>query len=84
MDNQNGNIKKLANNTYKLDTDIKDAFGVKGHSGLYLWTVAVVRISPKYADVGLQASPGKLRFAAPGSSGDGKGGGSNGGGVGIE
>lgn len=82
LDNQNGNIKKLANNTYQLATDIKDAFGVKGHSGLYLWTVALVRISPKYADVGLQASPDQLRFAAPGGAGDGKDG-SNGG-VGIE
>jgi tetratricopeptide (TPR) repeat protein len=82
LDNQNGNIKNLGNNTYKLDTDIADSFGVKGQSGEYLWTVALVRISPKYANLGLQAAPAHMRFAAPGSSGDGKGDG--GGGVGIE
>ncbi len=82
LDNQNGTVKRLANNTYQLTTDIKDAFGVKGQSGLYLWTVALVRISPKYVDVGIQASPGTLRFAAPGGAGGGKDGG--GGGVGID
>lgn len=83
LDNQNGNIKNLGNNTYSLGTNIKDAFGVKGQSGEYLWTVALVRISPEYADLGLQASPGRLLFAAPGSSGGGKGD-EGGGGVGID
>ncbi|MBE7474480.1 MAG: AAA-like domain-containing protein [Anaerolineales bacterium] len=83
LDNQNGNIKSLGNNTYKLDTNITNAFGVQAHSGEYLWTVALVRVNPKYADLGIQAPPGTLIFAAPGSSGDGKGD-KNGGGVGIE
>lgn len=83
LDNQNGTIKNLGNDTYKLETNIKDAFGVKGQSGEYLWTVALVRISPKYTDLGLQAPPGRLLFAAPGGSDGGKGGGSNGGGGGV-
>jgi hypothetical protein len=83
LDNQKGNIKNLGNNTYKLETDIKDAFGVKGISGEYLWTVALVRINPKYADLGFQAPPARLLFAAPGGSGGGKDD-EGGGGVGIE
>jgi tetratricopeptide (TPR) repeat protein len=84
LDNQNGNITSLEKNTYRLEVDIKDAFGVRGRSGEYLWTVALVRINPKYADLGLQAPPGRLLFAAPGGKGDGKGGDGGGGGVGIE
>jgi hypothetical protein len=84
LDNQNGNIKNLGNNTYELDTDIKDAFGVKNQSGEYLWTVALVRISPTYTDLGFQAPPARLRFAAPGrADGDSSGGGSGGGGGGV-
>jgi hypothetical protein len=71
-----------------LSTNITDAAGVKGQSGEYLWTVALVQIAPNYADLGRQAEPIHLRFAAPGSGGGGgnddggKGGGS--GGVGID
>jgi tetratricopeptide (TPR) repeat protein len=83
LDNQNGNVKSLGNNIYQLQTDIKDAAGVKGNSGLYQWTVALVKISPKYRDLGIQAPPAQIRFAAPGASG-GSGGGGSGGGVGIE
>jgi tetratricopeptide (TPR) repeat protein len=83
LDNQNGTVKNLGNNTYELKTDIKDAAGVLGNSGEYLWTVALVRISPKYRDLGQQAPPARLVFAAPGGSGGG-GGSDGGGGVGID
>jgi hypothetical protein len=83
LDNQNGTVKNLGNNTYQLQTDIKDAAGIKGTSGEYLWSVALVRVSPKYRDLGLQAPPANLRFAAPGGSGGGKGDG-GGGGVGVD
>ena len=87
LDNQNGNIKRTGNNTYRLDVDIKDAAGVKGQSGEYLWTVALVQISPNYVDLGMEAEPAPLRFEAGGSGGGGKekgGGGGSGGGVGID
>lgn len=82
LDNQNGTIKSLGNNKYALDVNIKDAAGILGNSGEYLWTVALVRISPKYRDLAQQAPPGRLLFAAPGGTGGGgdKG---DGGGVGI-
>lgn len=83
LDNQNGNIKGLGNNQYELNVNIKDAAGVQNNSGEYLWTVALVRISPKYRDVGQQAPPGRFLFAAPGGSGGGDKG-DGGGGVGIE
>lgn len=84
LDNQNGTIKKLGNNQYELNVNIKDAAGVQNNSGEYLWTVALVRISPKYRDVGQQAPPGQFLFAAPGGSGDGGGKGDGDSGVGIE
>jgi len=83
LDNQNGNIEYIGDNTYRLKTDITDAVGIKG-TGDYLWTVAPVRISPDYEDIRQQAEPIQMRYAAPGPSGgkdDDKGGG---GGVGIE
>lgn len=83
LDNQNGTIKSLGNNQYELNTNIKDAAGVLNNSGEYLWTVALVRISPKYRDLGQQAPPGRFLFAAPGGS-DGGDKGDGGGGVGIE
>jgi hypothetical protein len=85
LDNQNGSVKSLGDNTYQLDTNIIDAYGVQGHSGEYLWTVALVRISPDYADLGVAAPPSHLLFAAPGGSGGGgKDGGGGGGGVGVQ
>lgn len=87
QDNQNGNIKSMGENKYTLSTNIKDAAGVKGRRGEYLWTVAFVQISPNYADLGQQASPAHLRFETPGG-GHGNGGGGSGGsgdsGVGID
>ena len=81
LDNQNGNIEYIGDNTYRLNADITDAAGIKG-TGEYLWTVALVRISPGYEDIRQQAEPGQMRYAAPGPPGgkdDDKGGG-----VGIE
>jgi hypothetical protein len=87
-DNQNGNIQSLGGNQYRLSVDVRGAAGVQGRSGEYLWTVAVVQISPNYADLGQQAQPAHFRFEAGGGGGggggDGSGGGSGGGGVGIE
>jgi hypothetical protein len=84
-DNQKGIVAALGNNTYRLTADIRDAFGVKGRSGEYLWTVALVQISPEYRDLGVQAPPGRLRFEAGGGSGGsgGSGGGGSGGGGGT-
>jgi hypothetical protein len=63
LDNQNGKIKKIDENTYRLSVDIKGTVGVLNQSGDYLWTVALVRISPNYADSGQQAPPAHFRFA---------------------
>jgi serine/threonine protein kinase len=78
LDNQNGNVRNVGGSQYRLSTDIKEAAGVKGRTGIYWWTVALVQISPAYADLGQQADPAQLRFEA-----EGGGGGGGGGGVGI-
>jgi hypothetical protein len=72
----------LGNNTYRQNADIRDSFGVKGRTGEYWWTVALVQISPEYKYLGVKANPGRLRFEAGGSSGGGGDGGGGGGGVG--
>ncbi len=79
-DNQNGKVAALGNNTYRLNVDITNAYGVQGRGGDYLWTVALVQVSPDYQDLGKQAAPGRLRLDI-GGGGDG-GGGGGGGGVG--
>jgi hypothetical protein len=86
LDNQSGFIEYVGGSRYSFTTDITEAAGIKGQSGVYLWTVALVQISPQYADVGQQAPPAQLRFEARRSGGggsDGGGGGGGGGGVGI-
>ncbi len=85
LDNQNGNIKNIDGNRYHFSTDIREAPSVQGRTGEYLWTVALVQISPEYKDLGQQAEPARLRFEAGGGGGDGGGdGGGGGGGVGID
>jgi tetratricopeptide (TPR) repeat protein len=84
LDNQNGNIKNIGDNRYHFSTDIREAPGVRGRTGEYLWTVALVQISPEYKDLGQQAEPARLRFEAGGGGGDGGDGGGGGGGVGID
>jgi serine/threonine protein kinase len=73
-DNTNGKIISLGNDTYRLDVDIRDAYGVQGRSGEYLWTVALVQTSPEYKDLGTQAPPGRLRFESGGGDDSGGGG----------
>jgi hypothetical protein len=74
-DNKNGKVVALGNNTYRLSVDIRDAAGVQGRSGEYLWTVVLVQISPDYKDLGKQATPGRLRFEAGGGGDEGGSGG---------
>lgn len=69
LDNQNGTIEALGNNTYRLVADISQAEGVKNQRGEYYWTVMLVQIEPEYRELGIQAEPGRLRFEPPGSSG---------------
>jgi hypothetical protein len=82
QDNQQGRVERLADNTYRLSINIRDAFGVRRRTSQYLWTVALVRISPTYADLGRQAEPAYLRFEAGGNGSSGSNG--EGGGVGIQ
>ncbi|HXV42776.1 MAG TPA: hypothetical protein VEC96_06905, partial [Anaerolineae bacterium] len=64
LDNQNGTIKSNGANEYRLSIDIKGAAGVMSQSGDYLWTVALVQISPNYAASGQQAPPAHFRFVS--------------------
>lgn len=80
-DNQQGRIERIDANKYRLSINIGGAFGVRERTGKYLWTVALVRIRPNYADLGRQADPAYLRFEAGGDGTKGHGGG---GGVGIQ
>lgn len=83
-DNQHGAIESLGENKYRLRVDITGAAGVQGVRGEYWWTVALVQISPSYADLGQQAPPARMRFEPKNSGGDGGGGdGGSSGGVGI-
>lgn len=83
LDNQQGRIEQIGENRYRLTIDITRAAGVRERTGEYLWTVALVQISPEYADLGLLAEPRHLRFeASGGSAGDSSNNdGSSGGGI---
>lgn len=85
-DNQHGNIESLGKNKYRLKVDITGAAGVQGLRGEYWWTVALVQVSPNYADLGQEAPPARMRFEPKGNSDGGGGGGSSGssGGVGVK
>jgi serine/threonine-protein kinase len=82
LDNTEGRIEPIGENRYRLSIDITEAAGVRRRAGEYWWTVALVQVSPEYADLGQQAEPGLLRFEVPGGSGgdgdSGSGGGSTG------
>ncbi len=82
LDNQSGNIQNIDGQKYRLNTNIEEAAGVGGRSGIYLWTVALVQVSPSYADLGQQAEPAQLRLEVLGARDEGEDTGS--GGVGIE
>jgi hypothetical protein len=70
-DNQAGRVESLGQDKYRLDINIKDAAGIDGR-GEYLWSVALIQVSPEYADLGLQASPAHLRFEPEFQGGDGQ------------
>jgi tetratricopeptide (TPR) repeat protein len=70
LDNTNGNIKHDGNR-YSLSIDIRETAGVRGRSGTYWWSVALVQLRPTYVDLGQQADPASLRFEAGGGGDDG-------------
>ena len=78
LDNRQGKIEAVGNQTYRLVVDITEAPGVRQRRGEFNWTVVLVQIDPDYKDLGFQASPAHLRFEPPGASGGG--GGNDGGG----
>ena len=76
-DNRNGGVTSPSPNTYQVNIDISDVPGVRGRTGDYLWTVLLIEIDPEYKELSLQATPGQLRYEAPGGGHeDGGGGGS--------
>jgi len=80
LDNQNGVIEALGNNTYRLIADITNTPGVLNRGGEYNWTVILIQLDP-YQELGVQAKPsGRFRFDVPGGGGGGDGGGGGGGG----
>jgi uncharacterized membrane protein YgcG len=79
LDNKQGKIQALGNNTYRLTADIANTPGVLNRRGEYNWTVFLVELEP-YKDLGVQAPAAILRFEPPGSGGGGGDGGKGGGG----
>lgn len=65
LDNREGRIERIGENTYRLTVDIADAPGVQGRSGQYMWTVLLVRVSPQYEELGIQAEPAIFTFGSP-------------------
>jgi hypothetical protein len=70
LDNTNGTLKHLGNNTYSLEVDITDTPPVRRRSGEYKWTVLLVQVKPEFKELGIQAPPSRLRFELDGN-GDG-------------
>ena len=68
LDNQNGTVEALDDNTYRLEVDIANAPGVQNQGGEYNWTVALVQIAPDYIDLNVQATPSRLRFEPEGGT----------------
>jgi hypothetical protein len=68
LDNREGRVQQTAANTYRLTVDITEAPGVQRVSGQYLWTVLLVRISPAYQDLGIQAEPAPFKFESSGGA----------------
>jgi hypothetical protein len=63
LDRREGRIESLGPDRYQLKVgNIRYAQGVLGREGIYNWTVAVVRVSPSYADFGLQAVPARFLY----------------------
>jgi tetratricopeptide (TPR) repeat protein len=74
-DNKNGYVAGAGNSIYRISLNIRDAAGVRGRGGEYLWTVVLIQVSPEYKDLGIQASPGRLSLGLGGGGGGGDGGG---------
>jgi hypothetical protein len=81
LDNKQGKIQALGNNTYRLSADIANTPGVLNRRGEYNWTVILIELEP-YKDLGIQAPAAVLRFEPPGGGGGGGDGGKDGGGGG--
>ena len=79
LDNKQGKIQAMGNNTYRLSADISETPGVRKRGGEYNWTVFLVELEP-YKDLGIQAPAARLRYDAPGGGSSGGDGGGNGGG----
>ncbi len=84
LDNQQGHVKSLGDNRYRLNTDIAYASGVQNRAGEYLWTVALVRVDPAYEDLGIQAAPAHLMFGGAKDDSNDDNGDNGGGGPGID
>jgi hypothetical protein len=69
QDNLDGNIISLGEGVYQFSVDISEAAGVRGANGFYLWTVALVQVSPDYKDLGIQAEP-ELMYYDGGAGGE--------------
>jgi hypothetical protein len=65
LDNREGRVQRVGENTYRLTVDITDAPGVARRSGQYQWTVVLVRVSPDYQDLGTRAEPASFVFESP-------------------
>ena len=66
LDNLEGRVQQVGDNSYRLAVDIADAPGVGRLSGQYLWSVYLVRVSPNYQELGPRAEPATFRFESPG------------------
>jgi hypothetical protein len=71
LDNRQGKIQRLGNDTYRLVADIANTPGVLNRRGEYNWTVILVELEP-YRELGIQAPPAILRFEPPGGGGGGR------------
>ncbi len=73
LDNKEGRTENISENKYRLNVDITNAAGVKQRGGEYLWTVALIRISPEYEYIGPVSDPVRFRFEPPGKEDSGGG-----------
>ncbi len=62
LDNTTGVIDPNAVFHLLKVSDIRYAHGVRHRSGIYLWTVDIVRIKPAYTRLGLQSPPVRFRY----------------------
>ncbi|MCB0170145.1 MAG: serine/threonine protein kinase [Anaerolineae bacterium] len=67
-DNKNGVIKKQDNNEYSLTIEnIASTEPVKrSGSGVYNWTVLLIRLDPYDPNLGIEAASGQVRIGVPG------------------